>query len=198
MNIYDFIGEVINEPIKSNSAISDVRTLWHRPQKQRLKNQVLRSDSGKTITYTLLYFVPGLTTFCGLRYGTPVITGYMSGCYLFRYRRHGELRAAHVGTHDNLKEWSDKAKDAWKSYASKDYITDIWGFDPLKDVSMKLLMEANKLGSPQVAGIWDHNGSSRIAVLANSQKHLGKKILVGIEPAPLRSWSAIRNDPKMQ
>ncbi|WP_444995365.1 hypothetical protein [Aliikangiella sp. IMCC44359] len=197
MNIYDFVGEEMDDPIQSNNNIGDLRNLWHKVQKQRLKNRILRSTSGKMIQHTLLYYVPGLTTYCGMR-GLPVITGYMSGCYLFRYRSRGELRAAHVGTHDTNKEWNDKAKDAWKSLTRQRHITDIWGFDPLKDVSMKLLMDAQKIGAPQVMGIWDGNGSARIAVMANPRGRAGKKVLVGIEAAPLRAWASIQNDPKMQ
>lgn len=114
-NIYDFVGEVVDEPIKSNNAAGDIRLLWDKPQRQRLRNQTLRSASGnKTMTYTLLYYIPGLTTYCGL-HGIPIITGYMTGCYLFRYRQNGELRVAHVGTDDLKQDWSDKAKAAWKS-----------------------------------------------------------------------------------
>jgi len=197
MTIYDFVGEVIDEPIKSNNAVGDVRLLWDKAQVQRLKNLTLRSINGKTLPYTLLYFIPGLTTFCGIR-GIPVITGYMSGCYLFRFRHHGELRAAHVGTHDTLTQWSDKAKDAWKSFARSPSVSDIVGFDPLKDVSMRLLAEGQKIGNPQVAGIWDGNGGARIAVVATPKGHPGKKMLVGIESAPLRPWASIQHDPKMQ
>lgn len=59
-------------------------------------------------------------------------------------------------------------------------------------------MDSQKVGTLQIAGIWEGNGSVRIAVLANSQRHPGKKILVGIEPAPLRPWASIQNDPKMR
>ena len=198
MTIHDFVGETVDEPIRSNNAVGDVRLLWDKAQKLRLRNQMLRSTTGKTLPFTLLYFVPGLTTYCGLR-GIPVITGYMSGCYLFRYRRRGELRAAHVGTHDNLDEWSTKAKDAWKRVANSPNTTEIMGFDPLKDVSMQLLARAQQAGTtPQVAGIWEANGSARIAVFANSRTQPGKKILVGVEAAPLRPWAAIQNDIKMR
>lgn len=197
MNIHDFVGEVIDEPVRSNSAVGDVRQLWHKAQLQRLKNQYLRSTSGKIMPYTLLYYIPGLTTHCGIR-GTPVITGYMSGCYLFRFRYNGALRAGHVGTHDSLTAWSDKAKDAWKALTRNPNVTDIHGFDPLKDVSMNLLMEGQRLGNPQVVGIWEGNGSARIGVMANSRDHIGKKILVGVQAAPLRPWASIQNDPKMQ
>jgi hypothetical protein len=95
-------------------------------------------------------------------------------------------------------EWNDNAKSAWKSLTQQPHIIDIWGFDPLKDVSMKLLMDAQKAGPPEVVGIWDSNGSARIGVMANPPGKIGKKILVGIEPAPLRPWASIQNDSKMR
>ena len=198
MEISDFIGKTIDVPIRSNNAVGDVRTLWHKPQNQRLKGQMLRATDGTTMPYTLLYYIPGLTTFCGIR-GIPVLTGYMSGCYLFRYRRRGVLCAAHVGTDLDNAEWNRHAKETWKSYVDRPHITDVFGFDPLKDVSMALLQRAQSVGhTPQVIGIWEGNGAARIGVVASSRTQPGKMILVGIEHAPLRPWAAIRNDPKMR
>jgi hypothetical protein len=200
MNIYNYIGKEIDNPIRSNNDLGDIRNLWHKVQKQRVKNLTLRSPDIASMRYTLLYYVPGLTTFCGIR-GIPVITGFMSGCYLFRYRSKGELRAAHIGTHDTKKEFSDKAKDAWKSLVEKPHITEVWGFDPLKDVSQRLLQKAMakiKIGTPKIIGIWDSNGSSRIGVVLEHHNDPFKVFLVGIEYAPLRPWSSIKDDPKMQ
>jgi hypothetical protein len=197
MNIYNYIGKEIDNPIRSNNDLGDIRNLWHKVQKQRVKNLTLRSPDIASMRYTLLYYVPGLTTFCGIR-GIPVITGFMSGCYLFRYRSKGELRAAHIGTHDTNDDLSNKAKNAWKSLVKRPHITEVWGFDPLKDVSTRLLLEAQKVGVPQIVGIWDSNGSSRIGVVAIPRGKLNKRILVGIEYAPLRPWSSIKDDPKMQ
>jgi hypothetical protein len=197
MNIADFIGEIVQDPIKSNNAVGDVRLLWDHPQKQRALNQVLTADSGKTLPYTLLYYIPGLTTYCGVR-AVPILTGYMSGCYLFRYRYNGELRAAHVGTDDLRTDWSDKAKDAWKTIANDPNTTDAFGYDPLKDISMNLLMEGQRAGNPQIFGIWLSNGSMRVGVLSFNPSHPGRKVFVGFEPAPLRPWSSIQHDAKMQ
>lgn len=174
-----------------------MRSQWHKPQKQRLKNQLIRTEGGKTQTYTLLYFVPGLITYCGIR-GIPVMTGFMSGCYLFRYRSRGELRAAHIGTHDTNEEWSNRAKSVWKSYVARNHITDVYGFDPLKDVSTKLLNAAVKIGTPEVVGMWDGNGAARIGVMANPRGKFSKKVLVGVETARLRPWSSIQHDAKMR
>jgi hypothetical protein len=127
-----------------------------------------------------------------------VLTGYMSGCYLFRFRHNGELRAAHVGTHDTLKEWSDKAKAAWKALTVAPGVSEVFGFDPLKDVDIRLLQEGAKIGNPQIIGIWEGNGSARIGVIATPPGHPGKKKLVGLQPAPLRPWLSIQQDPKMQ
>ncbi|WP_330947590.1 hypothetical protein [Thermomonas sp. LB-4] len=194
--MYDFINEEFDNPIKS-AAVGSLSGLQHKMQKQRTKNQTLTSNSGKTMSYTLLHYVPGLSTFCGIR-GTTVITGFMSGCYLFRYRRHGELRAAHIGTHDTNQAWSKQAKDVWKSYVTRPHISDVFGFDPARDVSDQLLADAAKLGTPRIIGLWEGNGNARVGVFATPAQRPTKAILVGIEHARLRPWSSIKNDPKMR
>jgi len=197
MALQDIVGKSINEPIRSNNAVGDVRLLWHKVQKQRLKGLHLNASDGTTLAYTLLYYIPGLTTFCGVR-GTPILTGYMSGCYLFRYKRHGELRVAHVGTDDTKANWSTQAKNAWKSFANRPYVTDIYGFDPINDISDDLMARAARAGSnPQIIGAWEGNGSARIGMVVNDRAQVGRRIIVGFEAAPLRSWREIQTDPKM-
>lgn len=82
MPLQDIVGKLIDDPIKSNNAVGDVRQLWDTAQQQSLTGQTATATDGTTMGYTLLYFIPGLTTWCALQ-GTPVLTGYMSGCYLF-------------------------------------------------------------------------------------------------------------------
>ena len=197
MQISDFIGKAFDVPIRSNNAIGDIRSLWDTPQKQRLKGQILRATDGKTMPYTLLYYIPGLVTYCGIR-GVPVLTGYMSGCYLFRYRSRGELRAAHVGTDSDNQEFNRHAKACWKAYVNRPHVTNVEGFDPLRDVSTDLMMKARAAGtSPQVIGVWEGNGAMRVGMVVTDKNQLGKLILVGLEYARLRPWASIQNDPKM-
>lgn len=197
MSLHAVVGKSINEPIRSNNAVGDVRLLWDNVQLQRLKGLQLTASDGTTLPYTLLYYIPGLTTYCGVR-GRPVLTGYMSGCYLLRFKRHGEMRVAHIGTHDTLAEWSDKAKNAWKAYVARPHITEVFGFDPINDISDSLMSRAASTGSnPQIIGAWEGNGGARIGIVVNDPAQAGRRIIVGFENAPLRPWHEIQNDRKM-
>lgn len=197
MPLNDITGKSINEPIKSNNAVGDVRLLWDQIQKQRLKGQTLTAGDGTALSYTLLYYIPGLTTFCPMR-GAPVLTGYMSGCYLFRYRYNGELRVAHVGTDDTKAEWSKKAKDAWKAHVALPGVADVFGFDPINDISDDLMRQAVGAGTnPQIIGAWEANGGARIGMVVSDPAGGGRRIIVGLEAAPLRAWRDISTDAKM-
>ncbi|MEY1555827.1 hypothetical protein AB3Y40_09355 [Yoonia sp. R2331] len=186
------------EPIRHNAAVGDIRPLWDRPRKLRLKNQGTVASDGTALQNTLLYYIAGLTTFCGLRH-VPVITGYMSGCYLFRYRRNGDMRVAHVGTHDANAELSTRAKDAWKAYAAQPHITEIYGFDPIRDVSDNLMRTTIGQGpDPKIFGAWDPNGIAYIGMSVDDPAIPGNRLVTGVEPAPMRSWAMIAHDTKMQ
>lgn len=194
MNIYDFIGQKIINPITSKN-VPDLKSQWDQAREVCDKNLTLQSaDRRKSIPYTQLYYVPGLTTYCDIA-GTPVLTGFMSGCYLFRYRQNGQLRAAHIGTHDTNKEANDKAKAAWKALVASPGVTDVFGYDPAKDISMGLIQKGARIGAPNVFGMWEGNGGTRVGIIVRHQDN--SWTLVGIEHAPLRPWSSIQNDPKM-
>jgi hypothetical protein len=145
------------------------------------------------MTYTQLAYVPGLTATCGLR-GVPVLTGWMSGCFLFRYIDvDGQMRAAHVGTDIDNPEAGDKAKAAWKTIANNPNVRDVMGFDAARDVNWNLVQQAAKFGVPQIAGYWDAHAISRVAVFA-TVPDVRKRILVGVESALMQPWAVIRND----
>lgn len=194
MNIMEFAGQKIVNPITSKN-VADLKSKWDKPQNIRDKGLTMWSaDRKKSMPYTQLYYVPGLTTYCGIR-GVTILTGFMSGCYLFRYRYNGEMRAAHVGTHDTMKDANDHAKAAWKALVAKPNVTDVFGYDPGKDVSDRLIQQAAKIGAPNVFGMWEGNGSMRVGIIARHQDN--SWTLVGVEPAPLRPWASIQNDRKM-
>ena len=195
MRIADFVKESFDPPIKSDPALKDVRNLWDRPHMARLKHQQLKAGA-KVLPYTLLYYQPGLVTHAGLR-GETILTGNMSGCFLFRYRRQGQLRVAHVGTDLEHPELSKEAKKVWKDYVARPDITDVWGYDPAKQVSMRLLTEAMALGGGAIIGIFDTNGNPMIGVLAED-KVTHKVRLVGLDNAFLQPWAQIANDKKFQ
>jgi hypothetical protein len=196
LSIYDFVGKEIHNPI-NNGGAPVTQAMFGTPQKLRALHQSLRTRDGtKQETYTLLYYVAGLSTYCGIR-GKTILTGFMSGCYLFRYRQGGELRAAHVGTDNTNMQLNTAAKAAWKTVTSDPTVSEIVGFDPANDVSAKLLADATKLGGViQIMGIWEGNGGMRVGLVSTGRE--GTMKLVGIEPAPLRPWASIQTDPKMR
>lgn len=107
------------------------------------------------------------------------------------------MRVAHVCTHDTLAEWSTKAKDAWKALVAAG-ATDIVGFDPINDVSNGLMQRAVAAGgNPQIIGAWEANGSARIGMVVTDAATT-KRVIVGLEHAPLRQWREIANDAKMR
>jgi hypothetical protein len=79
--------------------------------------------------FDFLNFVAGATTTSPLANG--VLTGPMSGCYLFKYRQHGQMHLAHVGT-ANAEGSADSiaAKTAWKRFAALAGVDEIHGADP--------------------------------------------------------------------
>lgn len=194
MTIRDFIGKEFDSPIKSSTTRA-MHGNWHKPQAKRLRHQTLTATDGATLSYTLLYYIPGLATICNL-VGEPVITGYMSGCFLFRYRSRGVLRAAHVGTdleHPNLDR---KVKATWNAYIARPHVTDVYGFDPTRDFSDDLYSKAVGERAARFIGIFDTSGVSYIGLLAEAGNAVGKQVLLGIEPAPMRPWAAIMHSPK--
>lgn len=196
MPLHDIVGKSINEPIKSNNSVGDVRLLWGTAQQQSLTGQTLTALDGTTLGYTLLYYIPGLTTWCAVG-GAPILTGYMSGCYLFRYKVAGQMRVAHVGTDDTKADWSKRAKDAWKALAAGG-ATEIMGYDPINDISDDMMQRAVGAGTnPQIIGAWEANGAARVGMVVTDTANAGKRIIVGFEHAPLRSWREIQNDVKM-
>ncbi len=198
MSVRDFVGKSVPEPIRHNHAVGDIRLLWDNVRLMRLKNQATIANDGTALPNTLLYYIAGLSTYCGLR-NLPVITGYMSGCYLFRYRSNGNIRVAHVGTHDSNAELSDKAKDTWKAFVQRGHITEVMGFDPALDVSDRLLHGTVGQGAnPKIFGAWDPNGVAYIGMSVDDPAVLGNRLITGVEPAPMRSWAMIANDRKMQ
>jgi len=197
MRLEDFIGETFDDPCRSIPIGGDIRDLWDKPQRLRERGKILRSASGKTMVYTQLAYVPGLTATCGVR-GVPILTGYMSGCFLFRYTdADGQMRVAHVGTDIDNPEAGDKAKAAWKTIANNPNVTNVMGFDPLKDVTWSLLTKAQSFGVPQIVGYWDVHGIARVAVFATPPLDMSKRILVAVESALMKPWDVIKNDRKM-
>lgn len=72
------------------------------------------ADTGAPWNIEFLWWYPGENTTCRLQ--RPVLTGPMSGCYLFRYVSGGP-RIVHIGTCEVAQE-SLRTKQNWKIYVN--------------------------------------------------------------------------------
>jgi hypothetical protein len=117
---------------------------------------------------TFLQYVPGEVTTAKLT--SPVLTGPMSGCYLFRYVVSGETWIAHVGTYDlPTSQLSIKAKACWKDYAGSPRPSGIMGQSPLRFYSPFEVGAAKigKLGGvPEIYGLFEPKGKFYSILLA--------------------------------
>jgi hypothetical protein len=197
MPIEQHIGAVMDEPIR-NGAVSDgeLRRIWDAPVKLREKNQIRALPGGRTLNFTLLRYIPGLVTYCSVG-PNPVFTGYMSGCFLFRFRQGGKLYAAHVGTDDTNQEKNAKVKAVWSAFADRPDVTDVMGCNPALELSPSLLAQLRTSGrAAQIAGYWEPNGAMRTLVMAEIRGQIGKKEIFASDYSALRPWSVLRSLPK--
>jgi hypothetical protein len=75
-------------------------------------------------SFRFLKYVQGETTVCQL--GNGVLTGPLSGCWIFRYNCNGPM-VSHVGTVSAGSSASLDAKRRWVAYANQNNATQIWG-----------------------------------------------------------------------
>lgn len=197
MSLQSLVGKTFRNPIVKDPGTPQGSALWgtHDVFNKRARGQTLTATDGTTLRYDLLYYIEGLTTYCSLQ-GNPILTGMMTGCYLFRYRSRGELRVAHCGTDSNSAANTDRAKADWRRYAASTHLTDIMGCNPAADASASLLRAANGRAS-SIIGAWEANGAFRIGLLTFGND-MSMATLAALEAAPLRPWSEIQNEPRMR
>lgn len=147
---------------------------------------------------SFLEYVPGEVT--TVRLQRPVLTGPMSGCYLFRYTV-GASRIAHVGTHDlgPASPLSVQAKDNWRAYVTQRNATNLLGVSPA-DLFSPTERASNQVGRmggvPEIYGLFEPGGNSYALLMApmgvDTSPTLRNLYLVqGIRPMRLLQWSAI-------
>ena len=198
------IGSRMNNPIGGTAQSVNGHNLETKHGYDQVKDQMHRYRwknrshhlGGRLWRYTYLPYYPGLVTYCGI-HDQQILTGWMSGCFLFRYIKGGRMYAAHVGTHETDEEKSDNAKRIWKNFADGTDVTDIWGFSPLSTVTDPLIKQAYDSATKlMIAGLWEPNGMMR-TVIFGSQGLLATTVtLLGVVNPGLRKWSEIRNGPK--
>jgi len=147
---------------------------------------------------SFLEYVPGEVT--TVRLQRPVLTGPMSGCYLFRYTVGGP-RIAHVGTHDLGPDspLSVQAKNNWRAYVTQKNATDVLGVSPADFYSPgeRGAKQVGRMGGvPEIYGLFEPGGTSYALLMApmgtDTSPTIRKLYLVqGIKQMNLLQWSAI-------
>lgn len=149
--------------------------------------------------YDLLQYVPGLVTAMPLS-TDGILTGWMSGCYLFRYIWRGTRYVAHVGTDVNSPENTRIAKQIWRDFVERQGPIDVVGCNVVRETPLDALAACQSaMLEPKVAGYFAPNGSARILTFG---KHIlgteGTGVyhkLVNVGMMPMTSWTALRNLP---
>jgi hypothetical protein len=145
---------------------------------------------------SFLDYFPGKVTVAQLAQ-FPVLTGPMSGCFLFRYNEQGgSTWCAHVGTSET-EEVSVEAKRNWKSFAQTRMATHILGQSPFNFFDVPTLRSAAKFagGPPQIYGLFEPgpDGKFYAILLARIQSgDMAKLVKVhAIRESYLQPWEVI-------
>jgi hypothetical protein len=154
--------------------------------------------SGGIWNFTWLKFVPGWVTIAPLT--APVLTGPMSGCYLFSYMDGAQQYVAHVGT--SAKPSSDESiavKKAWRAFIGRPGVSNVTGADPFALFSNEeILRPRGKLVPPsKVVGYFDGAGVGWAMTIGQVTAANGLNPLPGVsrvemvKPMPLAKWSTV-------
>ena len=155
------------------------------------------TDTNVPWNINFLEYIPGEVTTVKLM--RPVLTGPMSGCYLFRYTVGGS-RIAHVGTHDLGPDapLSIRAKSNWKAYLAQSGATSVVGASPADfyDTSELGPAQVGRMGGvPQVYGLFEPSGNSYAVMLApmgsDITSRLKMMLFVAMKRMYLQPWPAI-------
>lgn len=153
---------------------------------------------GPPWNYTLLEYVPGLVTASSATNPGGTLTGWMSGCFLFRYTLGGKRYFAHVGTDIASPEKSVEAKRIWLDFVANSGATDIRGCNPAREAPMTALQAAQKDKLvPLIAGFLEPNGAARIVTFGKAQNDTSADFyakVVAVDYMPLTDWATIKTD----
>lgn len=152
--------------------------------------------TGQNSQFTFLNYVPGKVTVASL--ATPVLTGPMSGCYLFRFRHNGQPYLAHVGTaNEPSSVESLAAKADWAQFVGLPGISDIWGGSPADFISHNELMghyDNDPLGVAKL-GYFVGNDAYAMLFVKVTRRHnpppMGLSKVAMVKRMTLQPWSTI-------
>ncbi len=152
--------------------------------------------------YRNLLYNPGDTTVCP-HVANGILTGWMSGCFVFKFTIAGTLHIAHVGTDDQDAAKNRSAKLAW--YDLVDNTIDagsIYGIDPSEAMRSKL-PGFSKTVMPMTACWITWRGDVRTIVIGRPHKPstdaqlAGWYKIVDYRHQSWKSWNDLQNAPKL-
>lgn len=164
--------------------------------------------TGPPWTFTYLKYVPGAVTIAAL--GGGVMTGPLSGCYIFRYTQNGQ-KVAHVGTaHSATDAGTIAAKTAWRALVAANNANNVTGSSPANCISFHDAQNAVIKGdvpqnstTPIIVGYYTGIASYAMLLTPVPQTSLpvafrGRRLLrVGaVKQMVMEPWGTIRNGPK--
>ena len=129
----DLVGRYVEYTVDMGGGLDNGKVLANKTSNAIVK--VYNSGlvrTGPTWNFTYLKYVLGAVTVCPLT--GPVMTGPLSGCYIFRYTKNGP-KLAHVGTaHIPTDESTKAAKRAWRGLIATN-TTNITGSSPIDSIA---------------------------------------------------------------
>jgi hypothetical protein len=150
-------------------------------------------------SFAFLQYVAGAVTVAS--HQKSVLTGPMSGCFLFKYSDGGPEMVAHVGTANAEDSAATKtAKDSWRHVASLRQVSNIAGASPVTvfsfgEISAAMLEPGH---TPMVAGYFDRAGPAYSILLSPVPTAMKPPVtpmlkVSAVKQMPLTSWNTIRN-----
>lgn len=180
-----------------------------------MTNEVVRSSvvvynagmvrTGAPWVFYYLKYVPGAVTVAPLQ-GRPVMTGPLSGCYIFRYSLNGP-KLSHVGTaHSATDDATLAAKTAWGGVMADRAAINVTGSSPFHvwtgiDFQNGMVVKGGE--APITVGYYTDTASYAMLLSKVPQTHLplafkGKAILrvSAVRQMTMQSWDTIKRGPK--
>ncbi len=150
--------------------------------------------------FAFLKYFGGAVTVAPIAGG--VLTGPMSGCYLFKYTEGGQQHLAHVGTANSEdSDASINAKSAWRTFAALPGVSAISGGAPadyfeFAEIKAALMgVPTGPASFPMVAGYFDNGGSAFALLLSPVPSSMRPPVpllrVVGVKVMTLQPWSTI-------
>lgn len=202
---YDLVGRYIEYTVDMGGGKANGQVLTNKTSNAHVN--VYNSGlvrTGPPWTFTYLKYVLGAVTVCPLT--GSVMTGPLSGCYIFRYTQNGP-KLAHVGTaHTPTDDSTVQAKTAWRGLIATN-TTNITGSSPFKCLTKKDFTDSMFKSSrvPVCVGYYAGGQGYAMTLTAVPSTMLptdkrGLKLLrVGVvKRMTMQSWADIQNTPKFR